>query len=130
MSDIKGPVEEPKPVERKAMPLRKSTETSDGVTHASSHWVLGELSLDYIGRKASLRFFGYKDVAAKTAGKTRIGEQFFQISGATFESYFGNTAQGSKTPESAATEYALTQSAFSGATQVDDSGNPAGPGEP
>lgn len=76
------------------MAKQMSYTAADGTTHATSYWAIVQVNISLIEQQATLVFYGYKDAAARVAGKAAVGEKKYTIPTPEFISYFTGVVAG------------------------------------
>lgn len=56
--------------------------------HNESYWRLVQATINIPDKSAQLVFYGYKDAAARQAGKLPVGAKQYTILGETFDQYY------------------------------------------
>jgi hypothetical protein len=69
-----------------------------GNVYQTSYWSLQFFAFDKGTRTARLLLYGYKDAAARTAGKQPIGQKEYAVSGAEFDNLFAAQKQANPKP--------------------------------
>ncbi len=76
------------------MAKQMSYEDAQGTTHATSYWVPVQISINILSFTGRVQFAGFKDAAAKLAGKAAVGFKGYDISAADFATYFAGAIAG------------------------------------
>jgi hypothetical protein len=69
-----------------------------GNTYQTSYWSLQFFAFDKGARTARLLLYGYKDAAARAAGKQPIGQKEYVVSGTDFDNLFAAQKQANPKP--------------------------------
>lgn len=78
---------------------------SNGTAYPESYWRITQLVVDVPNLYAKFVFTGYKDEAARLAGKEPIGEKTIHLTGETFATYFAEVTGKVKNPQEVGYEY-------------------------
>jgi hypothetical protein len=89
------------------MAKRMEFTAADGTTHASSYWTIAQVNVSLIQRQATIVFYGYKDAAARLAGKQAVGEKKYAIPTPAFIAYFTGVVAGNDQLLNKAYQYAV-----------------------
>ncbi len=102
------------------MALQKSYTDLQDHTDTSSYHKIARINIDYIRSVAEIIVLTYKDSTAKSAGKLQTAVRTYNVSGGTFTSVFGATAQDTvnKNPQESAYIHLKTLGDFTSATDV------------
>jgi hypothetical protein len=77
----------------------------NGTEYPQSYWRIAQLVVDVPALYAKFVFYGYKDAAARLAGKEPIGERVVHVHGAEFAAYFAEVTGKIKNPQEVGYEY-------------------------
>lgn len=72
------------------MAFQMAYSSADGVDHQASYWRPNIINLAVHQKVASINFIGYKDEAARIAGKNPVGSKSYTVKGTDYDTYFSS----------------------------------------
>lgn len=94
-------------------------QSKDGVDHSKSYWKVSSIQINTTFKTATIQFLGFKDQAARDAGKQSVGIKTYSIQSDSYDLYYSPEILATKDPMQSSYQLATSTQEKSGVSFFD-----------